>query len=146
MAGAPPRRSFLIAAFCWVGLGAAMAAASTIVLRYLVPRDLGPRARRVYVGRADELDAKRPQLISDLQGRPVAVFGPVSSPVALSLTCTHLGCGVHWDEKEQSFLCPCHGGRFSATGTVLAGPPPAPLPRYAAVVEHGAVYVDLPEV
>jgi cytochrome b6-f complex iron-sulfur subunit len=141
----PSRRTFLTALFCWLGLGAAISAAGAIVLRYLMPRDIGPRARRVYVGQADELDAKEPRLISDLQGRPVAVFGPASKPFALSLVCTHLGCGVHWEEKEQTFLCPCHGGRFSAAGTVLSGPPPQPLTRYATVVEHGAVYVDLPE-
>jgi cytochrome b6-f complex iron-sulfur subunit len=141
----PSRRTFLTALFCWLGVGTAVSTTGAIVFRYLIPRDVGPRARRVYVGRADELDAKEPRLISDLQGRPVAVFGPASSPFALSLTCTHLGCGVHWEEKEQTFLCPCHGGRFSAAGTVLSGPPPAPLTRYATVVEHGAVYVDLPE-
>jgi cytochrome b6-f complex iron-sulfur subunit len=139
------RRNFFSAFFCWLGLGTVVSAMGVIVFRYLVPPDVGPRARRVYVGRADELDATRPRLISDLQGRPVAVFGPASEPFALSLTCTHLGCGVHWEEKEQAFLCPCHGGRFRASGTVLSGPPPEPLPRYATVVERGAVYVELPE-
>ena len=142
----PPRRYFLAALFAWLGFGAALTGTFAIVLRYLIPTETGPRARRVYVGRADELDVKRPRLVSDLQGRPVAVFGPPASPVALSLTCTHLGCSVHWGEEPKEFLCPCHGGRFSPTGVVLSGPPPAPLTRYRAVVEHGAVYVDLPEV
>jgi len=141
----PARRSFLAALVCGLGLATAATAASAIVLRYLIPKQTGTRARRVYVGLADELEVKRPQLISDLQGRPVAVFGPPSNPVALSLTCTHLGCGVHWEQDDQTFLCPCHGGRFGPNGVVLSGPPPAPLPRYATVVEQGAVYVDLPE-
>ncbi|MGO8968383.1 MAG: ubiquinol-cytochrome c reductase iron-sulfur subunit [Myxococcaceae bacterium] len=146
-AQAPPsRRNFLAAAFAWLGFGTAMAGAFSIVFRYLIPEETGPRARRVYVGLADELELKRPRLVSDLQGRPVAVFGPPSNPVALSLTCTHLGCGVHWEEDEQEFLCPCHGGRFSASGAVVSGPPPSPLTHYATVVEHGAVYVELPEV
>ena len=142
----PPRRNFLAAAFAWFGFGSALLGVGGIVVRYLIPRESGPRARRVYVGLADELDVKRPRLVSDLQGRPVAVFGPAANPVALSLTCTHLGCGVRWEEEEQQFLCPCHGGRFSASGAVLSGPPPAPLTHYATVVEHGAVYVELPEV
>ena len=142
---APSRRSFLTALLCGLGLGAAAVAVSRIVLLYLIPRETGAHARRVYAGLAEELQLKQPRLISDLQGRPVAVFGPASSPVALSLTCTHLGCGVHWEQDEQLFLCPCHGGRFNATGAVLSGPPPAPLTRYPAVVEHGSVYVDLPE-
>ena len=142
---APGRRSFLTALFCALGLGTAAVAVSRVVLLYLIPKEEGPRARRVYAGLADELQLKQPRLISDLQGRPVAVFGPASGPVALSLTCTHLGCGVHWEQDEQQFLCPCHGGRFNASGTVVSGPPPAPLVRYPAVVEHGSVYVDLPE-
>jgi cytochrome b6-f complex iron-sulfur subunit len=145
LAGPPPRRTFLTALFCWVGLGAALAATGAVVLRYLIPPDTGPRRRRVYVGGSEELDPKHPLLISDLQGRPIAVFGPASNPVALSLTCTHLGCGVRWQEEEQTFLCPCHAGRFNAAGTVLSGPPPAPLTRYATAVEQGAVYVDFPE-
>ena len=145
-AAEPSRRTFLSASFAWLGFVSAMAGVSAIVLRYLVPQGTGPRLRRVYVGLADELEAKRPRLVSDLQGRPVAVFGPAASPVALSLTCTHLGCGVHWEEDEQHFLCPCHGGVFNAAGAVLSGPPPAPLTHYPAVVEHGAVYVELPEV
>jgi nitrite reductase/ring-hydroxylating ferredoxin subunit len=47
--------------------------------------------------------------------------------VALSAVCTHLGCVVAWQDQAGEFLCPCHGGRFSADGQVLGGPPPKPL-------------------
>jgi menaquinol-cytochrome c reductase iron-sulfur subunit len=46
---------------------------------------------------------------------------------ALSATCTHLGCQVHWDSKGTRFRCPCHGGVYDASGKVLEGPPPRPL-------------------
>jgi len=45
--------------------------------------------------------------------------------------CTHLGCTVNWQEDAQAFICPCHDGKFSKEGVVLAGPPPRPLDRYA---------------
>lgn len=49
--------------------------------------------------------------------------------VAYSSICTHLACGVLWQAREQALVCPCHDGRFAAaTGEVLAGPPPRPLP------------------
>lgn len=138
------RRRFLTAVFCGLGLGAALAGTTAAVYRYLIPPKSGPRTRRVFAGVVEGLNPATPRLISDLQGRPVAIFGPATKPVALSLICTHLGCRIHW-EDDRTFLCPCHQGRFDATGAVLSGPPPAPLPRYAVAVDQGAVYVDLPE-
>ena len=44
--------------------------------------------------------------------------------------CTHLGCTVNWNADAQAFICPCHNGKFSEDGAVLAGPPPRPLDRY----------------
>jgi len=41
----------------------------------------------------------------------------------LSAICPHLGCTLPWDPARQEFVCPCHGGTFSATGTYVAGPP-----------------------
>jgi menaquinol-cytochrome c reductase iron-sulfur subunit len=53
---------------------------------------------------------------------------------ALSATCAHLGCRVHWDDAKQQFLCPCHGGVYSRDGRVVAGPPPRGLQRLAVRV------------
>jgi Rieske Fe-S protein len=64
---------------------------------------------------------------------------------ALSATCTHLGCQVRWDAKEEHFLCPCHGGVYDAAGKVLAGPPPRPLDSVDARIDSAddAVLVQL---
>jgi Rieske Fe-S protein len=64
---------------------------------------------------------------------------------ALSATCTHLGCQVHWDGDGQKFRCPCHGGVYDATGKVLEGPPPQPLTVVEARVDptDGSVLVRL---
>ncbi len=64
---------------------------------------------------------------------------------ALSATCTHLGCGVSWDDTKKQFLCPCHKGVFDRTGTVVSGPPPKPLVRYETRVndQTGDIEVQL---
>jgi len=64
--------------------------------------------------------------------------------------CTHLGCQIHynkvatagWENNPQQNFCPCHGGVFDpATGKVLAGPPPRPLPRIKLeITEDGEIY------
>ena len=41
----------------------------------------------------------------------------------LSPVCTHAGCRVQWNEFESTWDCPCHGGRYSALGKRIYGPP-----------------------
>ena len=55
--------------------------------------------------------------------------------VAFAPHCTHLGCGYHWDEKNNHFLCPCHASTFAANGDVLTGPAPRPLDRFETRIE-----------
>ena len=48
---------------------------------------------------------------------------------AFSASCTHLGCGVQWDDAAKHYTCPCHGCAFARDGQVTAGPPPRALDR-----------------
>jgi menaquinol-cytochrome c reductase iron-sulfur subunit len=61
--------------------------------------------------------------------------------IAMSNTCTHLGCRVRWIEDQQQFFCPCHNAAFDKDGEVLSGPPPRPLDRYEVKVEGDQLYV-----
>ena len=63
--------------------------------------------------------------------------------LALSRTCTHLGCSVPWDEEKHKFVCPCHGSTFNLTGEVLTAPAPRPLDIYPVRIENGVVKVDI---
>jgi len=62
--------------------------------------------------------------------------------IAFSINCTHLGCPVRWLAEASLFMCPCHGGVYYADGTVAAGPPPLPLPRYPVRVKDGQVQIQ----
>jgi menaquinol-cytochrome c reductase iron-sulfur subunit len=61
--------------------------------------------------------------------------------VAMSNTCTHLGCRVRWITDQDQFFCPCHNATFDKDGQVVAGPPPRPLDRYEVKVEDDQLYI-----
>ena len=62
--------------------------------------------------------------------------------LALSRTCTHLGCTLPWVEKESKFVCPCHASAFDITGNVINAPAPRALDIYAVNIENDIVKVD----
>jgi len=64
------------------------------------------------------------------------------SVTALSSTCTHLGCRVSWDPDAKQLKCPCHGGVYDRTGSVIAGPPPAPLASLTTRVDGDQVLIQ----
>lgn len=75
-------------------------------------------------------DVKTPHHIPPGQGAIVrrgltklAVYKDEKGAVTtLSAVCPHMGALVHWNAGESTWDCPCHGSRFSATGTCLHGP------------------------
>jgi cytochrome b6-f complex iron-sulfur subunit len=62
--------------------------------------------------------------------------------LALSRTCTHLGCSVPWVEIEMKFACPCHGSAFDIIGNVIEAPAPRALDIYPITIENRIVKVD----
>ncbi len=59
--------------------------------------------------------------------------------VAFNSICPHLQCPVGTPEEEAKFICPCHGGGFHKfDGTVLFGPPPAPLPALILEIDQAS--------
>ena len=67
--------------------------------------------------------------------------------VALSSTCPHLGCQVHWEANNGRFFCPCHNGIFDPSGKATGGPPGEAgqsLPRYPLKVDKGLLFIEVP--
>ena len=59
---------------------------------------------------------------------------------AMSALCTHMGCRLKPTQSPLGLRCLCHGARFSATGTVLAGPAAESLPSIALRQEGGRIF------
>jgi menaquinol-cytochrome c reductase iron-sulfur subunit len=59
----------------------------------------------------------------------------------LSSVCPHLGCAVRWIEKQDRFICPCHGGTFTSAGVHLSGPPLRAMDELESKVENGVLKV-----
>jgi cytochrome b6-f complex iron-sulfur subunit len=117
----------------------------TPIIGYLWPprRVSAGGSGRVQIGMAADFPAGQGKVVP-VNDKPVIVVNTAQGGLkAFSAICTHLGCIVEWDQRRQFILCPCHDGRFNAlNGTVISGPPPAPLPQLALTVEDDAVYVS----
>ncbi len=70
------------------------------------------------------------------------LFQQASGPLAVSRTCTHLGCKVTYDESMRQFICPCHQSRFHWNGRYISGPAKKDLPKYPVeVIDGGKGYI-----
>jgi Rieske Fe-S protein len=76
-------------------------------------------------------------------GRPAYALQPDPGTfLAFSAVCTHLGCTVGYQAANDEFVCPCHGSIYNAaTGAVIRGPAPLPLPKISIVDAKGELYV-----
>lgn len=152
-----PRRKLLL--FFWFGAQAILAALIIIPgIRYFIqplydkvqsqriqlgdlralPEDEPTRVNYSILQRAGYDISKQNDFVYALrEDNQVKVFSPV---------CTHMGCNVAWNEQNQEFECPCHGGKYNKNGEVIAGPPPKPLHQYPVEVDQGTVWITLGEL
>jgi cytochrome b6-f complex iron-sulfur subunit len=142
--GAVSRRGFVkygLLGFC--GLATVVGVATPIVA-YLWPPEEGGGASETRVAVASTADLPPGQGgVFSVANKPVIVIHtPDNDYVALSATCTHLGCILFWDVERQTIACPCHEAYFNTTGAVISGPPPAPLEPYRVQVEGDQIYVE----
>jgi thiosulfate dehydrogenase (quinone) large subunit len=67
------------------------------------------------------------------------------SYVAYDASCTHQGCPVGWDARDNVLLCPCHGAAFDPAnhGAVLGGPTRRPLLELPLAIDKQAGTISL---
>lgn len=84
---------------------------------------IGDRLKKTTIEKPEDVPEGTGALCT-VEGQKVAVYkSPEGILHTLSPVCTHMNCLVGWNPTEKSWDCPCHGGRFDATGKVLNGPP-----------------------
>jgi menaquinol-cytochrome c reductase iron-sulfur subunit len=59
----------------------------------------------------------------------------------LTSICPHLGCTVPWNKEKKQFICPCHGGTFSADGSRISGPSQRGMDTLGTSVQDGQLLV-----
>jgi menaquinol-cytochrome c reductase iron-sulfur subunit len=59
----------------------------------------------------------------------------------LTSICPHLGCTVPWNKEKKQFICPCHGGTFSADGSRVSGPSQRGMDALQTSVQDGQLLV-----
>jgi cytochrome b6-f complex iron-sulfur subunit len=132
--GEPPsRRAVLAAAIPGAAAVLGLAGGAAAMLLKPAPRDPG---RTVRVCRLGEMDVGGQVPLTG-----VLVMRDQAGVYAISMRCTHLGCGLVRD--QVGFACHCHGSLFDEAGAPLRGPALDPLPWYAVIVSDGWVLVDL---
>ena len=139
----PTRRSFLNT--LWVVLGGvALAEFMAVVFGFLRPsksKARGENADSIITAGAVESFTSN-SVTAFVRGKFYLARLEDGGFLALSRTCTHLGCTVPWLEKEMKFACPCHGSAFDITGNVIEAPAPRALTIYPITIENNLIKVD----
>jgi Rieske Fe-S protein len=131
----PARRRFLNFLLGFSAVSTIGMIVSPVVGFLIPPRAQGAGGGRVVAGTLQDIPANTGTVVA-MGSAPVIVVNTEAGVKAFSAVCTHLGCIVDFDETTRHVVCPCHDGHFNpASGAVLSGPPPAPLPPVAVAIE-----------
>ena len=144
------RRTWLSSIAMFTGMAAAYGLFAAFAARFLFPSRPAPKAwlfvtdlASVPTGAALAYQTPGGQRVSIAR---LESAGTAADFIALSSTCPHLGCQVHWESVHNRFFCPCHNGAFDPSGTAISGPPKDAaqnLARYPLKVENGLLFIEV---
>jgi Rieske Fe-S protein len=142
-AGRPvPRRRFIRMLLGFSALSTLAMVATPIIGFLIPPRTAGAgTGGRVLAATTADLPIGSGKVVA-MGSKPVIVVNTSGGVKAYSAVCTHLGCIVGYDTTSNHIVCPCHDGHFNpASGGVISGPPPQPLPSVAVTVEKDQIFL-----
>jgi Rieske Fe-S protein len=152
----PDRRGFLSRLSTIAMAGGMLASYGTLAYfagKFLYPSQ-GRKLAWMFVAQADKLKVNDTLQFTTPAGQTVTITrqgsaGTAEDFLALSTTCPHLGCRVHWEAQNNRFFCPCHNGTFDSSGKATAGPPadvnpPQSLPQFPLKLENGLIFIEVP--
>ncbi len=128
------RRSFLGKVVAGVGAAVAVTTLYPVVKFIIPPAKEFSNDNEKIVGKASEVPEKTGKIFQFNKDK-VIVINDNGTLTACSAVCTHLGCLVHWEPKDNVIFCPCHGAKYKQTGEIISGPQPLPLAQFKARVE-----------
>ena len=83
--------------------------------------------RLIKRSKEDEIPVGEGRVVGSGVGQRAVYRDEAGTLHRMSARCTHFGCIVNWNKGDQTWDCPCHGGRFGPYGDVVEGPPVHPL-------------------
>lgn len=130
--------------FLKLGIGAislTAAGSGILMLDFLSPKVVLERSQ---VFNAGALENYSPDTVTlNAENRTYIIREKEGGIYAISAVCTHLGCLTRWNENNGMITCPCHGTKYSKTGSVIEGPTSKTLPRFSICLnENNEIIVD----
>jgi len=81
-------------------------------------------------------------LVESIAGVFLVARTGVTTFSALDAVCSHESCTVN-GQDGSTYVCPCHGSRYSRSGQVLLGPATASLREFGTHFADGMVTITL---
>ncbi len=132
------RRDFFGLAAVWAFFG--MIVAATLgALRLPMPAVFPETDSRFPIGKPEDFPPGKPKHDSR---RRLYVVSDEKGIAVVSTVCPHLRCVVKRHD-DGTFVCPCHGSKFDATGKKTSGPSPRGLIwKEVSIAPDGRLIVD----
>ncbi|NLJ31000.1 MAG: FAD-dependent oxidoreductase [Clostridiales bacterium] len=110
------RRLYVATGFQKWGMTTAMAAAE-LITDLVMGRE--NNCSEIFSPRRFRASASMKKMMADAGCSAAGLAAGLFAP---SHRCSHLGCGLQWNEEEETWDCPCHGSRFTADGKPIDTP------------------------